>query len=66
MKTLQFLDKRDENNSFIRFKAPFVKYEITNFVFSELSKSKFYKVLKEYLSEEYTELYFKKKLNAEL
>jgi hypothetical protein len=66
MKTLQYLSKRDENNSFIRFKAPIVKYEISNFMFSELSKSKFYKILKEYLPEEYTELYFKKKFNLEL
>ena len=66
MKTLQYLSKRDENNSFIRFKAPTVKYEISNFMFSELSKSKFYKALKEYLPEGYTELYFKKKFHEEL
>ena len=62
MSDLFFLDKRDKNNSFIRFKVPELNMRLTNKIFEQVSKNQLYKILIESLPKEYIDLYFKKKI----
>ena len=58
---LNFLEKRDQTGSLIRFKVPPISREICEKMFNVISHYNTYKQIEKYLPKEYLELFFKKK-----
>ena len=61
MNSLQFLEKRDKDNSLLRFKVPELNFLIKKKIFKIISKNKSYKILKKNLPSPYVDIFFKKK-----
>ena len=62
MNSLKFLDKRNDDGSFLRFKVPELNYFITQNIFKSISSYESYKILEKRLSSEYLSMFFKKKI----
>lgn len=65
MSHFEFLDKRDENNSFIRFKVPELNFLISESIFQSISKYQSFKILEKNFSSTYLNMFFKKKFYLE-
>ena len=62
MSSLKFLEKRNDDNSFLRFKVPELNYLITENIFNSIVNYESYKTLEKNLSSKYVSIFFKKKL----
>ena len=65
MSQFEFLDKRDENNSFIRFKVPELNHLICESIFQTISKYQSFKILEKNFASTYLSMLFKKKFYLE-
>ena len=63
MYKLTFQEKRDKDESLLRFKVPALGFDVSKKIFKTLSSYKAYGIVKKRFNNDYLQMYFEKKIN---
>ena len=63
MYKLTFQEKRDKDESLLRFKVPTLGFDVSKKIFKTLSSYKAYGIVKKRFNNDYLQMYFVKKIN---